>query len=213
MTTSVAVIVYAPGLGATAVQFWANEEPNRHESKFDDAACKRKMSEVIFRKILCAYDGSEQAFDAFRLALAVAKQRDSELHVVSVGEVEHLPLFVQDVREQKAMAAHRLQGLLFHARSLTSESNLIIHTHALAGRPVRVIVRLAGELNVDLLVIGTRVHSAFYEWLVGSRAAQIMQLALCPVLVVKHGRRRRKVSDKLRYWFDWNQMGAAADSG
>jgi nucleotide-binding universal stress UspA family protein len=210
---SVAVIVYAPGLGGTGVQFWANEALDRRESKFDDATCKRKMSRVIFHKILCAYDGSEQAFDAFRLALALAKQRDSELHVVSVGEVEHLPLFVQDVREQKAVAAHRLQGLLFRARSLASVSNPIIHNHALAGRPVRVIVRLAGELNADLLVIGTRGHSVLYEWLVGSRAAQIMKLALCPVLVVKHGRRRRKGRDRLRYWFDWNQMGAAADRG
>jgi nucleotide-binding universal stress UspA family protein len=36
-----------------------------------------------------------------------------------------------------------------------------------------------------LLVIGARGHSAIYERLVGSRADRIMQLAPCPVLVVK----------------------------
>jgi nucleotide-binding universal stress UspA family protein len=46
-------------------------------------------------------------------------------------------------------------------------------------------VALADELKVDLRVIGARRHSAIYERLVGSRADRIMQLAPCPVLVVK----------------------------
>jgi Universal stress protein family len=36
-----------------------------------------------------------------------------------------------------------------------------------------------------LLVIGATGHSALYERIVGSRADRIMQLAQCPVLVVK----------------------------
>jgi nucleotide-binding universal stress UspA family protein len=48
---------------------------------------------------------------------------------------------------------------------------------------VRDIVGLASE--VDLLVIGAKGHSALYERMIGSRADRIMQLAQCPVLVVK----------------------------
>jgi nucleotide-binding universal stress UspA family protein len=44
---------------------------------------------------------------------------------------------------------------------------------------------LAADLNVDLLVIGARGHSALYERMVGSRTDRIMHLARCPVLVVK----------------------------
>jgi nucleotide-binding universal stress UspA family protein len=50
---------------------------------------------------------------------------------------------------------------------------------------VRDIVKLAADLNVDLLVIGATGHSALYERMVGSRADRIMQLAKCPVLIVK----------------------------
>jgi nucleotide-binding universal stress UspA family protein len=50
---------------------------------------------------------------------------------------------------------------------------------------VRDIVGLAAELKVDLLVIGATGHSALYERMIGSRADRIMQLAPCPVLVVK----------------------------
>jgi nucleotide-binding universal stress UspA family protein len=52
-------------------------------------------------------------------------------------------------------------------------------------RSVRDIVGIAAELKVDLLVIGARGHSVIYERLIGSRADRIMQLAQCPVLVVK----------------------------
>ena len=51
--------------------------------------------------------------------------------------------------------------------------------------PVRDIVRLAKELKTDLVVIGAVGHSALYERLIDSRADRIVQLAKCPVLVVK----------------------------
>jgi len=68
---------------------------------------------------------------------------------------------------------------------MAQEHNVKLHTHVVAGHPVRDIVGLASELNVDLLVIGEKGHSALYERMIGSRADRIMQLAQCPVLVVK----------------------------
>jgi nucleotide-binding universal stress UspA family protein len=50
---------------------------------------------------------------------------------------------------------------------------------------VRYIVELAKELKVELLVIGATGHSALCGGLIGSRADRIVQLAHCPVLVVK----------------------------
>jgi nucleotide-binding universal stress UspA family protein len=43
-----------------------------------------KSTVRMFRKILHANDGSEHAFHALALALAIAKQNNSELHMVSV---------------------------------------------------------------------------------------------------------------------------------
>ena len=58
-------------------------------------------------------------------------------------------------------------------------------TAPVVGHPVRDIVRLAADLNVELLVIGGTGHSALYERMIGSRADRVIQLAHCPVLVVK----------------------------
>jgi nucleotide-binding universal stress UspA family protein len=139
----------------------------------------------MLSKILHANDGSEHAFRAFAMALAMAKQNNSDLHMVSVEEIDYMPEFIEEVREETGTAARRFHKVVQRARSMADESHVKLHTHVIAGHPVRVIVELAKELKVDLLVIGATGHSAVYERLIGSRADRIVQLAHCPVLVVK----------------------------
>jgi nucleotide-binding universal stress UspA family protein len=139
----------------------------------------------MFDKILQANDGSDHAFHALSLALAIAQQNNSELHMVSVQEIDYMPEFIEEVREETGTAARRFHTVLQRARAMAEEHGVKLHTHVLTGHPVRDIVDLAAKLEVDLLVIGAKGHSAVYERLIGSRADRIMQLAHCPVLVAK----------------------------
>jgi nucleotide-binding universal stress UspA family protein len=139
----------------------------------------------MFHKILHANDGSEHAFRALALALAIAKQNRSDLHIVCVEEIPYLPEFMEEVRESTGTAARYFHGVLRRARSMAEQSQVDVHTHVLAGHPVRDIVKLATEIKADLLVIGATGHSAMYERMIGSRADRIVQLAQCPTLVVK----------------------------
>ena len=139
----------------------------------------------MFSKILHANDGSEHAFHALAMALAMAKQNNSDLHMVSVEEIDYMPEFIEEVREQTGTAARRFHKVLQRARAMAEESHVRLKTHVIAGHPVRDIVELAKELEVELLVIGATGHSALYDRLIGSRADRIVQLAPCPVLVVK----------------------------
>lgn len=136
-------------------------------------------------KILQANDGSEHAFHALSLALAIAQQNNSELHMVSIEEIDYMPEYIEEVRQETGTAARRFHTVLQRARAMAAERRVKLHTHVIAGHPVRDIVDLAAELKVDLLVIGAKGHSALYERLIGSRADRIVQLAHCPVLVVK----------------------------
>ncbi len=68
---------------------------------------------------------------------------------------------------------------------MADKEGVKLHTHVLAGHPVRDIVDLARDLKADLLVVGGSGHTALYERLIGSRAHRIVHLAPCPVLVVK----------------------------
>ncbi len=96
--------------------------------------------------------------------------------MVSVEEIDYMPEFIEEVREETGSAARRFHGVLQRARAIAEESHVKLHTHVVAGHPVRDIVKLAADLNVDLLVIGATGHSALYERMVGSRADRIMQL-------------------------------------
>jgi len=139
----------------------------------------------MFRKILHANDGSEHAFHALAMALALAQQNNSELHMISVEEIDYMPEFIEEVREETGTAARRFHKVLQRARAMAEASHVKLKTHVIAGHPVRDIVELAKELEVELLVIGATGHSALYDRLIGSRADRIVQLAPCPVLVVK----------------------------
>jgi nucleotide-binding universal stress UspA family protein len=139
----------------------------------------------MFKRILNANDGSGPAFKALALALDLARQNKSELHMASVEEVVSFPELIAEVETERQNADSRYEQVLKRAKAMAREKGVKLETHVLVGHPVRSIVDLAGELGADLLVIGATGHSALYERMLGSRADRVIQLASCPVLVVK----------------------------
>jgi nucleotide-binding universal stress UspA family protein len=141
--------------------------------------------ETMFQRILCANDGSERAARALALATTMAKENNSELHMVSVEEIDYMPEFIEEIREETGTAARRFHKAVQHARATAENNGVNLRVHLLAGHAVRDIVRLAAELKTDLLVIGSAGHSQFYGRMLGSRADKLVHLAPCPVLVVR----------------------------
>jgi nucleotide-binding universal stress UspA family protein len=139
----------------------------------------------MFKIILNANDGSSPAFKALELALDLARQNNSELHMACVEEVASFPELIGEVETERQNADHRYKRVLKRAKAMAAEKGVTLATHVLIGHPVRSIVDLAGELGTDLLVIGATGHSALYERMLGSRADRVIQLASCPVLIVK----------------------------
>ncbi len=139
----------------------------------------------MFKTIVHANDGSDHAFHALALALTMAKEGGAELHMVCVEEVDYMPEFIEEVREETGTAARRFHAALLRARAMAQEQGVALKTHVLAGHPVRDILTLAADLAADLLVIGGSGHSGFYERMIGTTAARVVHLAKCPVLVVK----------------------------
>ena len=96
-----------------------------------------------------------------------------------------MPEYIEEVREAKGIAARRFRPVIERARLRAEQDNIKLQVHVVSGHPVRMIVDLVDEIGADLLVIGATGHSALYERMIGSRADRIVQLAACPVLVVK----------------------------
>ena len=139
----------------------------------------------MFKIILHANDGSKPAFKALDLAIAVARQNAATLHLVCVEEIPPMPEYIEEIREAKGIAARRFHPIVERARLQAEQSRVKMQVHVISGHPVRMIVDLVDEIGADLLVIGATGHSALYERMIGSRADRIVQLAACPVLVVK----------------------------
>lgn len=139
----------------------------------------------MFKKILHANDGSDPAFKALALALDLARQGKSALHMVSVEDLASFPELIGEVEIGRQAADRRYKGVFKRATTMAKKKSVKLDTHLLTGHPVRSIVDLAGELGADLIVIGATGHSALYERLLGSHADRVIQLASCPVLVVK----------------------------
>ena len=137
----------------------------------------------MFTRILHANDGSDHAFNALKLALRIAKKDAAELHMVSVEERGHMPELSGE--NDTAATTVRFDKTLQQARALAEKSHVKLLTHVLVGHPARNVIKLAKDLDADLIIVGASGHSALYDRMIGSRAQKILHHATCPVLVVK----------------------------
>ncbi len=82
--------------------------------------------------------------------------------------------YLEDSREQLVAAAAKLEA-----------AGLAFSSHIHVGQAAEVIVKLADELKVDLLFIGSHGRGSIASALMGSVSSRVLHLAHCPVLVIK----------------------------
>lgn len=141
-------------------------------------------------KILVPCDFSEQAMQACRLALDVAKAIRAEVHILNVVE---LPIMHDDVltpmpsfdetllKELSERAKEKFAAL---QREFSGE-NLTINTKIEFGPIVPMILDYERELEISLIVMGTKGASGMQEVFIGSTAEKVVRHASCPVIAVK----------------------------
>jgi nucleotide-binding universal stress UspA family protein len=120
------------------------------------------------RRILVAFDGSEQAWRALDVAARMTGY-GSTLTVVSVGRDGN-----GSVRALLEQAHERLLGHQITATYVERQ-----------GAPAAELVAAAGELGSDLVVIGRRAGGDTDESLPGSVSAAVLRDASCDVLVIR----------------------------
>jgi nucleotide-binding universal stress UspA family protein len=139
----------------------------------------------MFSKILIANDGSEGGARALVAAIELARRHKAALHMISVEELPRFPTTIDEVIEEKAQANHRFDQLIDHAQSQAKVARVKLEAHIVAGHAVPAILEFIERQGCDLLVIGFMGHSALYNRLIGSTTDRLVELAPCPVLVIK----------------------------
>ena len=143
------------------------------------------------RRILLPTDFSGCANYALPYAAAIA--RATQASVVCVHVVEPVvpavgysgladPMPIADMSEQLEDSAERELPRLTDCEELTGleVEEVIVHGDAAAE-----IVRVAGEQEVDLIVISSHGRTGLGRMIFGSPAEAVVRHASCPVLVVK----------------------------
>ena len=133
----------------------------------------------MFKKILFPLDRSSESQAAIAVAIELVQKYNSELTLISVVETPDLDA---DVIEDPAMqSSEAIDKLLQSARALFAERGIEADTLQRQGKPAFTICDVADELNINLIVMGSRGD---LEHPADSVASRVINLSPCPVLIV-----------------------------
>jgi nucleotide-binding universal stress UspA family protein len=149
----------------------------------------------MFNHMLCATDASENGDRALDYARRIATAEGAELDVVHVveqlatGRAAGQPLRV-DERQRYDKLRHEC------AEMTDSGLTTTLHMpHATAGDVADCVSRIAADNDVDLIVVGTRGHSALVGAVLGSVTQRLLHVSPCPVLAIPHPRDTHETAD------------------
>ena len=151
---------------------------------------------------MLATDGSEGAELAARVAAELAKSTGAELHLVHVKLIPIPPPYpeVLDWRDDLECADREARELLDEqVKKVEEAGGAVAGVHLRAEEPAEEIIALAEELEVGLIVVGSRNQGRIRRALTKSVSDSVVRHARCPVLVVGAGAR---IADGAKGGFD-----------
>ncbi|MFQ5956603.1 MAG: universal stress protein [Candidatus Brocadiales bacterium] len=143
---------------------------------------------VNIKSVLCPVDYSVCSQEAFKYAAHIARTESAKLYLVHVIDVRSFghesPLdfdvpkpgeeTIKSIREELVKkAADEVQGV-------NIESVVVV------GVPVKDILNVAKDKDVDIIVMGTHGRTGLPHMVIGSVAENVVRKAPCPVLTVRH---------------------------
>ncbi|MCS6885824.1 MAG: universal stress protein [Acidobacteriota bacterium] len=148
------------------------------------AAAKKVSSS--FKRILAAIDFSEHSESLLQNAQQLAREYNSELHLLHVVEQPIYPAFYafelafpgDIISKIRSAVEEKLQNL-------AATSAVPARVHVIDGSPGRAITDFADKIDADLIILATRGLAGLDHLLLGSVADKVVRRANCPVLTVK----------------------------
>lgn len=131
----------------------------------------------MFSTIVIGLDGSETAKHACRDGVELAKELDASIHFVTAYSDSSTS--ESEVTEERTEAEQLLDRTADACGVADGVTN-----HALRGSPAATILKVAEEVDADLIVVGNRGMTGVRRVL-GSVASAVTTQAPCNVMVVK----------------------------
>lgn len=149
----------------------------------------------MFKKILVAIDGSDEALKALKSAIEMQKLSNSEILLLCV--FKHHSLFESSLsilRPPEEQIPD--EALTEFARDVVNQAKEFAKANGAAdvrgfvksGRPSTTIVQFAEDNGVDLIVMGAHGTHSKDGMFLGSVAHRVATISKCPILIVKNNK-------------------------
>lgn len=140
-----------------------------------------KGTELSWRSILLATDGTPSSMDAVELAVELAREHGSRLVAASV-------VYTND--EFLALAPSMVAGMVTKAKAALENlkesvagRGVTMETVVREGEPFRALTNLAEKMPASLIIMGSEGRRGMRKVLMGSVTERTIGFAPCPVLV------------------------------
>jgi nucleotide-binding universal stress UspA family protein len=137
--------------------------------------------------IIIPTDGSEHSETAAEFGFDIAEKIGADVHALSVGDTSRThrssiggppPKTEEDVT---GLATERAYDLAASAESHGLDAEPVVRT----GTPAEEIAEYAGEIDAEMIVIGTAGHGGFERTVLGSVTDKVVRTAPVPVITVR----------------------------
>lgn len=137
------------------------------------------------RTILIATDGSDPANAAVAAGLELAADEDAEVVFVHVISILDLSPTTNGGDEPQRVPRAEDDPVLCAALDSARAARLAAKTELLLGYPPKQILRVAREIDADLIVVGSRGLGRMKSAVLGSTSHDVLANSDRPVLVVR----------------------------
>ena len=132
------------------------------------------MDEVVIRKVLLGYDGSEGAEKAAGLAASIAEKYGAA--IVVCHAIGNMPVMAKPSEVRRLIAP---------VLDIYAKLGITTQVAIPDDLPAQGILAAADEHQADLIVIGGRGRGTFANLLLGSTAERVLRYAKVPVLLAR----------------------------
>jgi len=140
----------------------------------------------MHKKILLAYDGTEEGRVALLECSDIAHLLHAETHLLAVMRMPSGVFLAEGFIPDTVMEEEqrRIQNTVADAVTLLREGGATAYGHVTHGEPVEEICRFAKDLTADLIVLGHRKQTSFASrWWNGSVGISLLERAPCSILI------------------------------
>jgi len=151
-----------------------------------------KTSEVKFRKVLTALDGSAFAETSIPYARELTKGTGGEVILLRIGEPPTLPAdrspaikpSWEEYRDM-LMAEIKQQALEYLEKVKANFKTVPVRVQVVMGQAADSILQVAQKEKVDLIAMTTHGRTGVSRWVYGSVATRIVGESLQPILLIR----------------------------